>query len=64
MNVWRIAGEQQRAAEQLATRTASAAVEGDPEPPATKMRRLKANAQKALSFNYDVFCARKFDDPS
>ena len=64
MNVWGIAGEQQRAAEQLATRTASAAVEGEPEPPATKMRRLKANAQKALSFNYDVFCARKFDDPS
>ena len=28
------------------------------------MRRLKANAKKALCFNYDVFRARKFEDPS
>lgn len=64
MNVWMIAGEQQRAAEQLATLTASAAVREDAEPATKKTKRDEAKTKKALCFNCDLFLGRKFDDPS
>ena len=64
MNEWRIAGEQQRAAEELATLTASAAVIEDAETATRKRKRDEADAKKALCFNYDCFLGRKCEDPS
>ena len=64
MNVWMIAGEQQRAAKELATLTVSAAVREGAEPATKKTKRDEANAKKALCFNYDVFLGPKSEDPS